>query len=124
MQKVASLLTEDFRHAGQVCRLSLAIYDDLSPVHRCSRQTRRLLAAAALLHDIGWSVSDVFHHKTSMAFIAGDRTLPFSLHERILVALAARYHRGPLPKASQLYCGLSKQDRRTVHLLAGIIRNR
>ncbi|MCQ2355735.1 MAG: HD domain-containing protein [Methanocorpusculum sp.] len=123
MQKAASLLTEDFRHAGQVCRLSLAIYDDLSPVHGCGRQTRRLLAAAALLHDIGWSVSDVSHHKTGMAFIAGDRTLPFSLHERILVALAVRYHRGPLPKRRHpLYCGLSKQDRRTVHLLAGIIR--
>lgn len=123
MHKAALLLTGDSRHAEQVCRLSLAVYDDLFPVHGSGRQTRRLLAAAALLHDIGWSVSNVSHHKTGMAFIAGDRTLPFSLHERILVALAVRYHRGPLPKRHHpLYCGLSKQDRKTVCLLAGIIR--
>ncbi|MDR0980454.1 MAG: HD domain-containing protein [Methanocalculaceae archaeon] len=97
MHNAASLLTEDFRHADQVCRLSLAIYDDLSFVHNCGRQTRRLLTAAALLHDIGWSISNVSHHKTGMAFIAGDRTLPFSLRERTLVALAVRYHRGRCP---------------------------
>ncbi|MCZ9312582.1 MAG: HD domain-containing protein [Methanocorpusculum sp.] len=123
VHEAAALLTEDFRHAEQVCHLSLAIYDDLSLVHGCGKQTRRLLAAAALLHDIGWSVSDVSHHKCGMAFIAEDRTLPFSLRERILVALAVRYHRGPLPKQRhQLYCGLSKQDRRKVQLIAGIIR--
>ena len=92
-------------------------------MHGCGKQTRRLLAAAALLHDIGWSVSDISHHKAGMAFIAEDRTLPFSPRERVLAALAVRYHRGPLPrKRHQLYCGLSGEERRTVCLIAGIIR--
>lgn len=99
------------------------MYDDLSPVHGYGKQTRRILAAAALLHDIGWSVSDVSHHKAGMTLIAEDRTLPFSPRERIIVALAVRYHRGPLPKrCHQFYCSLSKQDRRIVRLIAGILR--
>lgn len=106
--EAASRITEDFGHANQVCRLSLAIYDDLSAVHGFGKQTRRLLAAAALLHDIGWSVAASPHHKTGMTFIAEDRTLPFSPRERILAALAVRYHRGLLPKKRhQLYCTLS-----------------
>lgn len=127
--EAASRITEDFGHANQVCRLSLAIYDDLSAVHGFGKQTRRLLAAAALLHDIGWSVAASPHHKTGMTFIAEDRTLPFSPRERILAALAVRYHRGLLPKKRhQLYCtlslslSLSQRDRRIVCLIAGIIR--
>ena len=82
----AVVLTEDFHHAEQVCRLSLAIYDDLSSVHGYGKRTGRLLAAAALLHDIGWSISTVSHNKCGMTFIIEDRMLPLSLYERILVA--------------------------------------
>lgn len=119
----AVVLTEDFHHAEQVCRLSLAIYDDLSSVHGYGKRTRRLLAAAALLHDIGWSISTVSHNKCGMTFIIEDRMLPLSLYERILVALAARYHRGGTPKRRHnLYGNLSKHDRQKVCLIAGIIR--
>jgi exopolyphosphatase/guanosine-5'-triphosphate,3'-diphosphate pyrophosphatase len=58
-----------------------------------------------------------------MRFILEDRALPFSPRERIFAALAVQYHRGPIPKNEHpLYCTLSRQDRQTVRLIAGILR--
>ncbi|MDV0442377.1 HD domain-containing protein [Methanorbis furvi] len=119
----AKILNEDFCHADQVTRLALALYDDLVSAKRYGKQTRRLLTAAALLHDVGWGITGDTHNKTGMMFVLHDQTMPFTPRERILVALAVRYHRGALPKKRHfLYGDLSRRDKKIVDLLSGILR--
>ena len=49
--------------------------------------------------------------------------MPFNESERNLVGLLARYHRKALPKPEHpIYENLTEQQRRRVHLLAGILR--
>src|SRR5207237_7436448 len=44
-------------HARQVARLAETIFDSLAGVHKLSRHQRTLLAAAALLHDVGYHIA-------------------------------------------------------------------
>ncbi|MDV0444252.1 hypothetical protein McpCs1_16540 [Methanocorpusculaceae archaeon Cs1] len=123
MYDSAKILNEDFCHADQVSRLALALYDCLVPARHHGKQTRRILAAASLLHDVGWGITGGTHNKTGMEFVLHDRTLPFTPRERILISLIVRYHRGALPKRRHfLYGDLSRRDRKLVDLISGIIR--
>ena len=59
----------DEAHARQVARHSLALFDQLREVHRLDESDRRILQAAAWLHDIGSYISYKRHHKHSMYLI-------------------------------------------------------
>jgi exopolyphosphatase/guanosine-5'-triphosphate,3'-diphosphate pyrophosphatase len=113
----------DAPHSRQVAHLSLLLFQDLKPVHLLSGKERRLLYAAAVLHDTGLSLSQKRHNKAGMRFILNDTKLPLTQKERTLAALIVRYHRGRLPaKSHALYAAQSKTDRRRVRILAGILR--
>ena len=88
------------QHARQVARLALRLFDDLGPVHGCGAGERRLLECAALLHDIGWSVSGRDgrgHHKASARLIREFPWTTLTPVEVRSVAAVARYHRKALP---------------------------
>ncbi len=87
----------DEAHARQVARLALELHDRLAPVHRLPPLMRRVLEAAALLHDIGHAVSVQAHHKHTYYLIAHADLPGFSDRDRELVALVARYHRRSEP---------------------------
>lgn len=113
-------------HAHQVCRLALALFDGLAPVHGYGPDDRRLLECAALLHDIGWSVSGPEgrgHHKASARLI---REFPWSSlrpDEVRCVAAVARYHRKALPKPDHDDLeGLGPVERTRVEWLAACLR--
>lgn len=110
-------------HAAQVCRLALQLFDATVPLHGLGLPARRILQAAALLHDIGLAFSAKQHHKHAQALIR-KRNLPgFVAHERDLVACVARYHRKALPKPEHpVYGDLSAEDQRCVQWLAGLLR--
>jgi exopolyphosphatase/guanosine-5'-triphosphate,3'-diphosphate pyrophosphatase len=110
-------------HAHQVTRLSEKIFDRLSGPYKMSRHQRHLLSAAALLHDVGYHIAHEFHHKHSLYLIKHSELTGFSEAERNVIANAARYHRGALPKERHTdYGALNEQDRRTVWRLGAIIR--
>jgi exopolyphosphatase/guanosine-5'-triphosphate,3'-diphosphate pyrophosphatase len=91
----------DERHARQVTRLSLALFDQLASLHRLPASARGLLEAAALLHDVGHAVSPQRHHKHTFYLIANADVAGFSDQERQMVALVARYHRRSPPESGR-----------------------
>jgi exopolyphosphatase/pppGpp-phosphohydrolase len=116
---------DDFehRHAMQVAKLSLKLFDKLQPLHRMGNSERIWLRVASLLHDMGKSVSGEFHHKASRDIIVKQADLPFRKRVRKMIGLVARYHRGALPNDShKYYRGLKDDEKQCVRILAAILR--
>ena len=113
-------------HPRQVARLALALFDGLIPFHRYGADERRLLECAALLHDIGWSVSGPDgrrHHKASALLIREFPWKTLTPTEVRCVAAVARYHRKALPKSDHKDLrGLPAADRSRVDWLAACLR--
>ncbi|HWQ67755.1 MAG TPA: HD domain-containing protein [Methanospirillum sp.] len=113
----------DPRHARQVSRIALLLYDNLEGLHGFSREERSLLMYAALLHDTGWSVTGRPHHKGSMDIILSDTTIPLSTPDRLKVALIARYHRKSSPSPShKKFMSLSARDQAIIRWAAAVLR--
>lgn len=113
-------------HPRQVARLALALFEGLSPLHRYGASERRLLECAALLHDIGWSVSGPegrAHHKASSRLIREFSWKTLTPTEVLCVAAVARYHRKALPKPDhEDLKTLSPADHSRVEWLAACLR--
>ncbi len=124
----ASYLDPDFMHSQRVAQLALSLYDGLKQAGLMAQNhehdSRAVLNAAALLHDVGKAKGDKAHHKDSFRMIRNlTQPLGWSARELQLAAVVARYHRGALPrprkKSVQL---LELPDRRVVLQLAGVLR--
>ncbi|HOP41596.1 MAG TPA: Ppx/GppA phosphatase family protein [Geobacteraceae bacterium] len=110
-------------HARQVARLSLEVFDALAEAFSLGDRERRLLEAAALLHDSGYFISYASHHKHSYHLIRHADLLGFTPREREIIANIARYHRKSLPKKKhEGYSRLAEPDRLLVRRLGGILR--
>ena len=113
----------DRPHTEQVTRLALSLLDKLAALHGLGEPERLVLHCAGLLHDIGWCEGANAHHKTAMRLILADRTIPLDERERAIVSCVARYHRKGAPRARhECFAALGDEDRRTVRLLAGMLR--
>lgn len=111
------------RHAAQVTRLSLSLFDATQVWHGLAAQEREWLEYAALLHDIGGHISYEGHHKHSQYLIQHGGLRGFEPDEITLIALVARYHRQSTPKKSHVEFGeLSAPRRRVVRMLGAILR--
>jgi exopolyphosphatase/guanosine-5'-triphosphate,3'-diphosphate pyrophosphatase len=111
------------RHARQVARLSLLLFDALLPVHGLEPRDRELLEYAALLHDAGYWIGSDKHHKHAYYLIREGPLEGFSREEVQVIGLTARYHRGKLPRLShEGYEKLSREARRRVSSLAALLR--
>lgn len=110
-------------HARQVCTLALSLFDQLTSRHGLGNDERKLLLAAALLHDIGAYISYKKHHKHSM-YLIGHGELPgFSARDINLTAIVARYHRRSEPaERHPEFAALPARDRDIVVRLAAILR--
>lgn len=113
----------DEAHACHVAALSVAIFDQIRQLHELGSADRKILQAAALLHDIGQFVSYQGHHKHSLYLISNTELPNFSQHEMRLVANVARYHRKGEPAPHHpAYAALDEQDQGRVLRLAAILR--
>jgi exopolyphosphatase/guanosine-5'-triphosphate,3'-diphosphate pyrophosphatase len=113
----------DEKHALQVARLALVLFDQLAPLHKLGPAERELLEYAALLHDIGWHIGHSSHHKHSLYLIKNGDLEGFSLNELDILANAARYHRKSMPKKSHPeYVALNPRARDLVWKLASFVR--
>ncbi len=88
------------KHASQVARLALDLFDQLKPLHKLGPEERELLEYAALLHDIGWHIGHSGHHKHSLYLIKNGDLEGFAIRELDIIANVARYHRKSMPKKS------------------------
>jgi len=113
----------DERHARQVSRLALALFDELAELHRLPAAARPLLEAAALLHDVGNAVSYQRHHKHTFYLVESADIAGLAERQRQLVARIARFHRGSAPEpAHPLMEGLSASERHLVRKLSTLLR--
>jgi exopolyphosphatase/guanosine-5'-triphosphate,3'-diphosphate pyrophosphatase len=110
-------------HAQHVARLAETIFDSLAAAHKLTRHQRTLLAAAALLHDIGYHIANEAHHKHALYLIKHSELTGFSESERAVVANVARYHRGGGPRTRHPdFAALGPTDQATVTKLSAILR--
>lgn len=113
----------DCDHAMQVAKLALKLFDQLTTLHGLGAADRRILHAAALLHDIGQFVSFKGHHKHSQYLISHTDLPNFSGHEMQLVADVARYHRKAHPAEHHPhFMALDEGERVRVTRLAAVLR--
>lgn len=112
-------------HADHICALSLSLYDQLSPLHKMGAEERKLLKVAALLHDIGISVSYYGHPDHSFYMIMNARLNGLSHREIILSAAIAASHGKDRPRKDILHpyqSVLRKTDMRTIEQLSLLLR--
>lgn len=88
----------DEDHALHVTKLALKLFDALEPAYGLGAGARRMLEAAAILHDVGYFINYSSHHKHSYHLIRHADLFGFTPREREIIANAARYHRKALPK--------------------------
>jgi exopolyphosphatase/guanosine-5'-triphosphate,3'-diphosphate pyrophosphatase len=113
----------DEAHSVQVAELTSMLFSDLRELHRLGDDERRLLLAAALLHDIGQYVSYKGHHKHSLYLIANSELPGLLPRDMLVVANIARYHRKSEPAMHhEAYAALPDDDRQKVRLLAALLR--
>lgn len=113
----------DRKHALRTAYFAGQLFDALRALHLLGSEHRRLLLAAALLHDIGYLVSHTNHHKHSAYLIQNSELTGFMESEVALIANIARYHRSSLPKLKHpFYAALDEADRETVRRLAALLR--
>jgi exopolyphosphatase / guanosine-5'-triphosphate,3'-diphosphate pyrophosphatase len=113
----------DERHAEQVARLALALFDELGVVHGLPPGARPYLEAAALLHDIGNAVSYQKHHRHTQYLIRNADLPGLADHERAVVACVARFHRrSPPDRDHPALEGLTLAEARLVRKLATLLR--
>jgi len=112
-------------HVLHVTGLALQLFDALIVLHELNSWDRIILEAAALLHDIGWSAAPdgKRHHKETARLIREHSWTCFEAEEVSIISLVARYHRRSMPtERHKRFMKLSRDDRRRVRLLAGILR--
>lgn len=115
----------DVEHCRQVRDLALMLFDQLAPLHKLDVDARDILEAAALLHDIGWTVAGKKHHKHSYRLIRENeaKLIGFTPAQVELIAQVARYHRkSPPSPRHEAFDGLSPDNQRVVQQLSAILR--
>ena len=124
VRRLSGLCPEEREHAEQSCRLALELFDGTAAVHGLGHEARELLAAAALLANVGIAISHDRHHLHSYYVIRNAEHLRgFTQREVELIAQVARYHRKSVPKAKhEPFAALSSTDQLLVRTLAGVLR--
>lgn len=113
----------DEPHSRHVAKIALNIFDELAKEFKFKKTDRKLLEAAALLHDVGYFISYNSHHKHSHHLIRHAELFGFTPREREMTALIARYHRKSLPKKKHdEFARLDTKDQLLVCQLGGILR--
>jgi exopolyphosphatase/guanosine-5'-triphosphate,3'-diphosphate pyrophosphatase len=103
--------------------MSLSIFNALALPFELTASEKKLLEAAAILHDCGYFISYSSHHKHSYHLIRHAELFSFTPRERELIAQIARYHRKSLPKRKHdAFQSLKQKDQVTVARLGGILR--
>jgi exopolyphosphatase/guanosine-5'-triphosphate,3'-diphosphate pyrophosphatase len=124
VEHLAASLDEDPGHSAHVAHLALQLFDATTEVHGLGADAREYLEAAALLANVGLSISHSKHHKHTYYVIRNsDRLVGLTDHEIELIAQIARYHRksGPKP-AHPEWAALDRRDQELVRACAAVLR--
>jgi exopolyphosphatase / guanosine-5'-triphosphate,3'-diphosphate pyrophosphatase len=113
----------DEAHALHVADLAGSLFTQLQAVHRLEPEDRRMLLAAAVLHDIGIFVGYKKHHKHSLYLVANSEIPEFTPREIDIIANVSRYHRKGVPAPEHdAFTRLAPEDQEKVRKLASLLR--
>jgi exopolyphosphatase/guanosine-5'-triphosphate,3'-diphosphate pyrophosphatase len=111
VRNLAIQYESDLPHVEHVAKLSLQMFDSLAAggLFEPDPGERELLWAAAMLHDVGMTISYDDHHKHSHYLIVSAELPGFDPRERSLIAQITRYHRKGAPKLGEM-AALARDD--------------
>ncbi len=109
-------------HANHVRFLAGRMFDQLAPLHGYGAAERDLLAAAAILHDLGTVIGYDAHDVHSQTLITNAGLPGYSPREIALIALLTRYHRKGTPTPGPYAGVLRPGDDLLLMRLAAILR--
>jgi exopolyphosphatase/guanosine-5'-triphosphate,3'-diphosphate pyrophosphatase len=114
----------DLVHVEHVAELSEQMFDSLvgQGLIKPVEGEQELLWAAAMLHDVGMTISYDDHHKHSRYLIVSADLPGFDPRERALIAQISRYHRKGAPKLGELAPLARPGDEELVARCAVILR--
>ncbi len=103
VRNLAVQYESDLPHTEHVARLALQMHGSLVDGGLIEPQPgeAELLWAAAMLHDVGMTISYGDHHKHSRYLIVSAELPGFDPRERALIAQMTRYHRKGVPKLGE-----------------------
>ncbi len=120
---IGNSLNFEEKHALKVMEFALKIFDATLEIHHLTNKEKSYLLTAAILHDVGISISARSHHKHSLYVINAQDFFYLNDNEKNIVANIARYHRRSAPKISHTeYVKLCENDKMVVIKLASILR--
>jgi exopolyphosphatase / guanosine-5'-triphosphate,3'-diphosphate pyrophosphatase len=124
VQNLAVQYESDLPHVAHVAALSLQMFDSLAGqgLFEAKPGERELLWAAAMLHDVGMTISYDDHHKHSHYLIVSAELPGFDPRERALIAQISRYHRKGAPKLGEVAALTQKGDEQLLERCSVILR--
>ena len=124
VENLAIQYESDLPHVRHVALLALQMFDSLVTVGLFApvRDERELLWAAAMLHDVGMTISYDDHHKHSRYLIEAAELPGFDPRERALIAQITRYHRKGVPKLGAIEPFTREHDEALLDRCATILR--
>ncbi len=114
----------DMVHVEHVARLALQMHESLvdDGLFTPRPGERELLWAAAMLHDVGMTISYDDHHKHSRYLIVSAELPGFDPRERALIAQMSRYHRKGAPKLGEMAALAQDGDEELLERCALLLR--
>ncbi len=121
---IAQKYQVNLQHTQQVAQFALGLFDAIQgQLHHWQMPDRKLLWAAAILHNCGIYVSHSAHHKHSYYLIRYGELLGYTETEIELIANIARYHRkSPPKKQHESYNGLPRIQQQEIEQLSAMLR--
>ena len=110
-------------HAKYITDLAIKLYDELEPLHRADKNTRRCLTAASLLHDIGKRINYYSHARHGCYMLVNSNLYGLSHIEQAFSAFLVMNSHGLTPKEYKnfLYGKLLDQEQRLLGQKISII---
>ena len=114
----------DLPHVRHVALLATQMFDSLASdgLFEPRPEERELLWAAAMLHDVGMTISYDDHHKHSRYLIESAELPGFDPRERALIAQMTRYHRKGVPKLGAIASLTDPEDEALLDRCATVLR--
>lgn len=109
-------------HERRVTVIALRLFDLLAPLHGLGKSYRKVLRAAALLHDAARPLGADNHHIAGARMIFHDEALNICSSQRRRIAYLVRYHCGPVPPSSRSEFLRPDDRRRKMRRLLAFLR--